>query len=173
MGGKANSPIELPVCNSSTLATATMLPGPASSTGEVSEAWTSSSAAIFTGFRTPETVSVLSFFSVPEKTRMKFSFCTNGSMRVLKHCATSGPAGSDLSSTSSPAALTPSLDERRRKGEEGQGIEQFGKADAGLARDAKNGNQRARHGHGDEFGSSSSPGGCPRSNVRSRPHPLR
>ena len=37
---------------------------------------------------------VSSFFSVPEKTRMKLSFCTNGSMRVLKTWATSGPAGS-------------------------------------------------------------------------------
>ena len=36
---------------------------------------------------------------------MKLSFCTKGSMRVLKTWATSGPAGSALTSTSSPAAF--------------------------------------------------------------------
>ena len=59
----------------------------------------------FTPFRTPTTGTVESFFSVPEKTRMKLSFCTNGSMRVLNTWATSGPAGSAFTSTSSPAAF--------------------------------------------------------------------
>ncbi len=36
---------------------------------------------------------------------MKLIFCTKGSMRVLKTWATSGPAGSALTSTVSPAAF--------------------------------------------------------------------
>ncbi len=93
------------MCNSSTLATATIAPAPASSTGLVSSACISMSAAIFTPLRAPTTGTVESFFSVPEYTRMKFNFCTKGSMRVLKTWATSGPAGSDLISTASPAAF--------------------------------------------------------------------
>jgi len=68
-------------------------------------ACTSNRAVIFTPFRTPTTGTVESFFSVPENTRMKLSFCTNGSMRVLNTWATRGPAGSALISTSSPAAF--------------------------------------------------------------------
>ena len=41
----------------------------------------------------------------PRRSRRKLSFCTKGSMRVLKTWATSGPAGSALTSTSSPAAF--------------------------------------------------------------------
>ena len=102
----------------------------------------------------PETVIVLSFFSVPEKTRTKFNFCTKGSIRVLKHCATSGPAGSALISTSAPSALVGrAFDEVRRNGADGQGVEQFSEALAGLARHAENRNQRAlRDGQGDELG---------------------
>ncbi len=58
-----------------------------------------------TPFRTPTTGTIASFFSVPEKTRRKLSFWTKGSMRVLNTWATSGPAGSAFTSTSSPAAF--------------------------------------------------------------------
>ena len=105
MGGMVSSPSDEPVCRSSTLATATIPPGPTSSIGSVSSACTCNSAPSFTPFRTPTTGTVESFFSVPEKTRMKLSFCTNGSMRVLNTWATSGPAGSAFTSTSSPAAF--------------------------------------------------------------------
>ncbi len=37
---------------------------------------------------------------------MKLSFCTKGSMRVLKICATSGPSGSAVTSTVFPSAVT-------------------------------------------------------------------
>ena len=94
MGGMVKSPSVVPVCRSSTLATATIPPGPTSSTGAVSLACTSNSAPSFTPLRTPTTGTIESFFSVPEKTRMKLSFCTKGSIRVLKTWATNGPAGS-------------------------------------------------------------------------------
>ena len=80
-------------CSSSILAMATISPGPASSTACVSAACTASSGPILTGLRALLAATTSSRLSVPEKTRMKLSFCTNGSMRVLKTWATSGPVG--------------------------------------------------------------------------------
>ena len=111
-------------------------------------ACTWNSAPSLTPLRTPTTGTVESFFSVPEKTRMKLSFCTNGSMRVLNTWATSGPAGSAFTSTSSPAAFFAVRDQRvGRQRTERQGVEQFGQARARLARNAQHRNQRAL-GHG-------------------------
>ena len=47
----------------------------------------------------------MSFLSVPEKMRMKLIRATNGSIRVLKTCATSGPSRSGVSVTSSPGGV--------------------------------------------------------------------
>ena len=103
--GIVSSPKVMPVCRSSILTTATIEPAIASSTGDVSLAWSSRSWAIFRPLRAPVAGTLVSFFSVPEKTRMKLSFCTKGSTRVLKTWATSGPEGSATTSTSSPAAF--------------------------------------------------------------------
>ena len=51
---------------------------------------TSSNCEILCGFDAPELCTEVSFLSVPEKIRMKLIFATNGSMRVLNTCATSG-----------------------------------------------------------------------------------
>ena len=45
-------------------------------------AWAAGSQPIFTFFFTPDTCTLSSFLSVPLNTRMKLSFCTNGSIRV-------------------------------------------------------------------------------------------
>ncbi len=60
----------------------------------VSPPCTSSKWPILTPLRALDAGTRSSLLSVPEKTRMKLSFCTNGSMRVLKTWATSGPPGS-------------------------------------------------------------------------------
>ena len=87
------------------MVTATIWPAPAVSIGSVLSACTSNNCPIFTPFRKPTTDTLSLFFMLPEKTRMKLNFCTNGSIRVLKTWATSGPAGSAFTSTSSPAAF--------------------------------------------------------------------
>ena len=47
-----------------------------------------------------------SFPKVPENTRIKLSFCTNGSMRVLNTNAASGAVGSTVRVVSSPSLVT-------------------------------------------------------------------
>ena len=86
---------------------------------------------------------MLSFFSVPEKMRMKLSFCTNGSMRVLKTWATSGPAGSALSVTSSPSFFAVRATAVGGSAHCSEHVEQLVDADARLGRDADDRRQRA------------------------------
>ena len=74
---------------------------------------------------------------------MKLSFCTNGSMRVLKTCATSGPSGLSSSGTSFAVLCRRASDVRRAKTAHRQGVEQLGDADVGLGRTAENRNQSA------------------------------
>ena len=127
----------MPVCRSSILVTATISPGPASSTGSVSSACTSNSWPSLTPLRdAARPARSSSFFSVPEKTRMKLSFCTKGSMRVLKTWATSGPAGIglDLDRLRRRRSSAVRCDGVGRQGAEGQGVEQLRQAHARLAR---------------------------------------
>jgi hypothetical protein len=70
IGGSSTSPNDVPVCRSSVLATATISPAVAASSGCVFSPCTDSSGPILIPFRAPVAGSVLSFFIVPEYTRM-------------------------------------------------------------------------------------------------------
>ena len=80
--------------------------------------------------------------------RMKLSFCTKGSMRVLKICATSGPAGIGRDVDRFPVGGDGgAVDRIGRQAAEDQGVQQFFHAHPGLGRAADDGDQRAA-GHG-------------------------
>ena len=66
IGGRVNSPSDMPVRRSSSLMTAAMPPGPTSSIGWVSLACTAKSWPSFSPLRSPETCTVSSFLIVPE-----------------------------------------------------------------------------------------------------------
>ncbi len=88
-------------------------------------------------------VTTASFFSVPLKRRMKLSFCTNGSIRVLNTCAVSGAGGVRLELDLAVALLGLARQIVGRQATGGERIEQFGQSHAGLAGAAQDGHQRA------------------------------
>ena len=72
---------------------------------------------------------------------MKLSFCTNGSMRVLKTWATSGPSGSAFDFDLFVALLGRSRADPRGQPAHGHRVEQFRQPDLRLARTADDRNQ--------------------------------
>ena len=96
IGGRVKFAHVQPVCSSSTLATATMPPGPASSTGVVSSACISIKAAIFTAFRAPDTVIVRILFQRAGKDADEIQFLHERIDAGLEHLRDQRPGGIGL-----------------------------------------------------------------------------